>query len=65
MDSDSKNNFKRLNIAVLDAIERHKNGTLTNEEYESVLMNIEKEMFEIKSKKASSSIKDFLINLIN
>lgn len=65
MDNDSKNNFKRLNIAVLDAIERHKNGMLTNEEYERVLLDIEKEMFEIKTKKASSSIKDFLINLIN
>ena len=65
MDNDFKNNYKRLNIAVLDAIERHKNGLLTDEEYDNVLLNIEKEMFEIKTKKASSSFKNFLIKLIN
>lgn len=57
--------FKELNFIVSEAVEKLEKGLLTNQEYEAIILNVEKEMKKIKSIKKDNALRDFFWKIIN
>ncbi|CAM4117175.1 MULTISPECIES: hypothetical protein [Flavobacterium] len=57
--------YSKLNFIVSEAIDRHRNGLLTEEEYNEIILNIEMEMKKTEKTKEGIPFKDFLLRIIS
>ncbi|WP_130735483.1 hypothetical protein [Flavobacterium sp. J27] len=57
--------YKELNFIVSEAIDKLERGLLTDQEYEAIILNVEKEMKKIKSIKKDNALRDFFWKIIN
>ncbi|MVO09780.1 hypothetical protein GOQ30_11480 [Flavobacterium sp. TP390] len=63
--SNKNSSYKELNFIVSEAMDKLKKGLLSEQEYISIILNVEKEVKNINDSKKENTLNDFFWRIIN